>query len=71
MVFPIDYFAYIKLHFLVAAAYYHDSSAIGLFFTYLTDSPIAICCSFLWWIIDKGATGLSGDTKSTHSDDTA
>lgn len=37
--------------------------AIGIFFTLLTDSPIAIVLQFLWWMVDKGATGLSGDTK--------
>ena len=37
--------------------------AIGFFFTLLTDSPIAIVLQFLWWMVDKGATGLSGDTK--------
>lgn len=40
-------------------------SATGTFFTLLSDSPIAILLQFLWWIIDKGATGLSGDTKIT------
>lgn len=39
-------------------------SEIGVFFTLLTDSPIAVLLQFLWWIIDKGATGLSGDTKN-------
>ena len=39
--------------------------AIGMFFTLLTDSPIAIVLQFLWWMVDKGATGLSGDTKLT------
>lgn len=40
-------------------------SATGTFFTLLSDSPIAILLQFLWWMIDKGATGLSGDTKIT------
>lgn len=40
-------------------------SATGTFFTLLSDSPIAILLQFLWWMIDKGATGLSGGTKIT------
>lgn len=40
-------------------------SAIGIFFTLLTDSPIAIVLQFLWWFVDKGVTGLSDDTKLT------
>ena len=36
--------------------------AIGILFTLLTDSPIAIAVQFLWWMADKGVTGLSGDT---------
>ena len=39
--------------------------AIGMFFTLLTDSPIAIVFQFLWWMVDKGVTGLYGDTKLT------
>ena len=40
------------------------SCAIGIFFTLLTDSPIALAIQFLWWMVDKGVTGLSGDTKA-------
>lgn len=36
--------------------------AVGTFFTLLTDSPAAIVLQFLWWFVDKGVTGLSGDT---------
>ncbi len=61
----IDYFAYIKYIFWWLLPTIMIVSATGLFFTLLTDSPIAILLQFLWWIIDKGATGLSGDTKST------
>ncbi len=61
----IDYFAYIKYILWWLLPTIMIVSAIGLFFTLLTDSPIAILLQFLWWIIDKGATGLSGDTKST------
>ena len=34
-----------------------------MFFTLLTDTPIAIFVQFMWWIIDRGFTGLSGDTS--------
>lgn len=61
----IDYFNYIKYIFWWLLPTIMIVSAIGLFFTLFTDSPIAILLQFLWWIIDKGATGLSGDTKST------
>lgn len=60
----IDYFAYIKYILWWLLPTIMIVSAIGVFFTLLTDSPIAILLQFLWWIIDKGATGLSGDTKS-------
>lgn len=39
--------------------------AIGVFFTLLTDSPLAILLQFIWWFIDKGVTALSGGTKLT------
>ncbi|HIT88806.1 MAG TPA: hypothetical protein IAC41_00080, partial [Candidatus Merdenecus merdavium] len=32
-------------------------TAIGMFFTLLTDSSIAVILQFLWWFIDKGVTG--------------
>lgn len=59
----VDYFAYIKyiLWWLLPEAMV--VCAIGFFFTLLTDSPIAIVLQFLWWMVDKGATGLSGDIK--------
>ena len=59
----VDYFAYIKyiLWWLLPEAMV--VCAIGFFFTLLTDSPIAIVLQFLWWMVDKGATGLFGDTK--------
>ena len=61
----IDCFAYIKyiVWWLLPEAMV--VCAIGMFFTLLTDSPIAIVLQFLWWMVDKGATGLSGDTKLT------
>lgn len=61
----IDPFAYIKYILWWLLPTVIIVSAIGTFFTLLTDSPIAVLLQFLWWIIDKGVTGLSGDTKIT------
>ncbi len=61
----IDYFAYIKYILWWLLPTIMIVSAIGVFFTLLMDSPIAVLLQFLWWIIDKGVTGLSGDTKIT------
>ncbi len=41
------------------------AAAAGTFFTILTDTPIAVLVQFLWWTVEKGVTGLSGDTKLT------
>ena len=60
----IDYFAYIRYILWWLVPTIMTVCALGVFFTLLTDSPIAVLLQFLWWIIDKGATGLSGDTKS-------
>lgn len=62
---PIDCFAYIKYIVWWLLPEVMVVCAIGMFFTLLTDSPIAIVLQFLWWMVDKGATGLSGDTKLT------
>ena len=61
----IDYFTYIKYILCWLLPTVMMVSATGVFFTLLTDSPFAILLQFLWWIIDRGATGLSGDTKWT------
>lgn len=61
----IDCFAYIKYTVWWLLPEVMVVCAIGMFFTLLTDSPIAIVLQFLWWMVDKGATGLSGDTKLT------
>lgn len=61
----IDCFAYIKYIVWWLLPEVMVVCAIGMFFTLLTDSPIAIALQFLWWMVDKGATGLSGDTKLT------
>ena len=58
----VDYFAYIKYILWWLLPEVMAVSAIGIFFTLLTDSPIAIAIQFLWWMVDKGVTGLSGDT---------
>ncbi len=59
---PVDYFAYIKYILWWLLPEVMAVCAIGIFFTLLTDSPIAIAVQFLWWMVDKGVTGLSGDT---------
>lgn len=61
----IDCFAYIKYIVWWLLPEVMVVCAIGMFFTLLTDSPIAIVLQFMWWMVDKGATGLSGDTKLT------
>ena len=61
----IDCFAYIEYIVWWLLPEVMVVCAIGMFFTLLTDSPIAIVLQFLWWMVDKGATGLSGDTKLT------
>ena len=62
---PIDCFAYIRYIAWWLLPEVMAICAVGMFFTLLTDSPIAIAVQFLWWMADKGATGLSGDTTST------
>ena len=59
----IDVFAYIKYILWWLLPTIMIVSAIGTFFTLLSDSPIAILLQFFWWIIDRGVTGLSGDIK--------
>lgn len=58
----VDYLAYIKYIFWWLLPTVMAVSAIGMLLTLLTDSPIAIAVQFLWWMVDKGMTGLSGDT---------
>lgn len=60
---PIDGLAYIKYILWWLLPTVMIVSATGMFFTLLTDSPIAIVLQFLWWTVDKGMTGLSGDTS--------
>ena len=60
---PIDGLAYVKYILWWLLPTVMIVSATGMFFTLLTDSPIAIVLQFLWWMIDKGMTGLSGDTS--------
>lgn len=61
----VDCFAYIKYILWWLLPTVMIVSAIGIFFTLLTDSPFAIVLQFLWWFIETGVTGLSGDTKIT------
>lgn len=61
----IDYFAYLKYMAWWLLPVVMVVTAIGTFCTLLTDSPVAVLLQFLCWIIDKGATGLSGDINIT------
>lgn len=61
----VDYFAYIKYICWWLLPTVMVVCAAGIFFTLLTDSPIAIILQFLWWTVDKGVTELSGDTNIT------
>lgn len=59
----IDCFAFIKYILWWLLPTVMIVSATGVFFTLLTDSSFAVLLQFLWWMIDRGVTGLSGDTK--------
>lgn len=61
----IDCFAYIKYILWWLLPTVMVVLAAGMLVTLLTDLPLAIFLQFLWWLIDKGVTGLSGDTKLT------
>ncbi len=61
----IDYFAYIKYIMWWLLPTVMMVCSVGMFFTLLTDSPIGIAIQFIWWMVDKGVTGLSGDTSIT------
>lgn len=61
----IDCLAYIKYILWWLLPTVMIVCATGTCFTLLTDTPIAILLQFLWWILAKGSTGLSGDTKIT------
>ena len=62
---PVDYLAYLRYICWWLLPTVMAVCAVGTFFTLLTDSPIAIALQFLWWVLDKGVTGLSGDTGIT------
>lgn len=59
----VDYFAFLKYILWWLLPTIMIVTAVGAFLTLLTDSPIAILAQFVWWTIDKGVTGLSGDTE--------
>lgn len=61
----VDCFAYVKYILWWLLPTVMIVSAAGMLFTLLTDSPFAIVLQFLWWFIETGVTGLSGDTKIT------
>lgn len=59
----IDIFAFLKYIFWWLLPTAMIVIAIGMFFTILTSTPVAILIQFVWWFLDSAATGLSGDTK--------
>lgn len=60
-----DWFAYAKYILWWLLPTIVIVTAFSMFITLLTDSPLAAALQFVWWIIDKGTTGLSGDTHLT------
>lgn len=38
-------------------------TALGMFLTILTSTPLAVLVQFIWWFMDSALTGLSGDTS--------
>lgn len=59
----IDIFAFIKyiVWWLLPTAMI--VTALGMFLTILTSTPLAILIQFIWWFVDSSITGLSGDTN--------
>ena len=58
----VDYFAFIIYIMWWLMPTIMIVTALGMCVTLLTDTPVAILLQFAWWFIDKGITGLSGDT---------
>lgn len=59
----IDCFAYLKYILWWILPTIMIVTALGTLLTILTDSPIAILLQLLWWFVDRGMTGLTGDTS--------
>lgn len=59
----IDHLAFLKyiLWWLLPTAMV--STAVGTVLTVFTDTPVAIVVQGVWWLIDSGVTGLSGDVN--------
>lgn len=60
--YDINYFAYTKYIIFWLLPTIMIVLALGTFLTVITDSPIAILIQLIWWFVDRGMTGLSGDT---------
>ena len=58
-----DAFAFVRYIFWWLLPTIMVSAAAGTLITVLTDTPAAILVCFAWWQIDRGMTGLSGDTS--------
>ena len=59
----IDIFAFVKyiLWWLLPTAMIVTS--LGMFFTILTATPLAVLIQFVWWFVDSSVTGLVNDTS--------
>jgi hypothetical protein len=60
---PVDCFAFMKYILWWLLPTVMIVTTLGMFLTMLTDTPIAILVQFMWWLIDRGITELSGDTS--------
>lgn len=60
--YSMDYLAYIKYSIYWLMPTIMISLALGSLLTVLTDSPVAVLIQLVWWFIERGITGLSGDT---------
>lgn len=58
----VDAFAFLKYIFWWLFPTVLLVTAVGMFFTVLTASPLAVLVQGAWWFVDSGLTGLSGDT---------
>ena len=58
----VDCFAFIKYILWWILPTVMIVTVIGTLLTLLTDAPIAILLQFAWWLVDRGTTGLTGDT---------
>lgn len=58
----IDAFAFVKYIIWWLLPTVMIVTALAMILTVLTSSPVAILVQIVWWFVDSGITGLSGDT---------